>query len=351
MVFHEFLESGGNAMDWENNEINEEDPEEALLELNRMLRNRPLTSYRGFLAKYEKLKASLQSFCGSLPPGNTDLASGDTDPVSDAYTCYALNIQDSNLVSACLSRVFEMNGHFLHLLFRFTQRNQDEDVPFFVESMFCGLYQEPSKFSAIHYFIEHANRTRLTFEQGKHFLDQVWEDCIAEMTILEVIDYLKNPQLLLFLARHGVDIVRINATSQILGHVLKDVLLDISLNILKILDVRHIREYRKARYWQRIHRKAAMLQIVLLTIPYADFYFAEQQLARFNIPLTNIVRLVGRYHVLPALFNRFKQPPPLKHLSRCAVRGLLHSNFQLPRGIFDLPIEDDLKTYLDLMLD
>ncbi|XP_054720503.1 uncharacterized protein LOC129230124 [Uloborus diversus] len=41
-------------------------------------------------------------------------------------------------------------------------------------------------------------------------------------------------------------------------------------------------------------------------------------------------------------------PRTLKHLARCAVRDRLRDCFELPQGIYSLPIEQKLKDYLDL---
>lgn len=45
------------------------------------------------------------------------------------------------------------------------------------------------------------------------------------------------------------------------------------------------------------------------------------------------------------------QPPELKHLCRCAIRYRLWEQFQLPNGIRQLPVPENLQKYLDIMID
>lgn len=45
------------------------------------------------------------------------------------------------------------------------------------------------------------------------------------------------------------------------------------------------------------------------------------------------------------------EPPELKHLCRCVIRGRLWDNYELPNGIKSLPIPGVLRRYLDIMED
>ncbi|CAB0009876.1 unnamed protein product [Nesidiocoris tenuis] len=46
--------------------------------------------------------------------------------------------------------------------------------------------------------------------------------------------------------------------------------------------------------------------------------------------------------------DRTVSAPPLKHLCRCQIRKSLNANYELPHGIYQLRIPEDLKSYLNL---
>ncbi|GFU11443.1 SOCS box domain-containing protein [Trichonephila clavipes] len=60
------------------------------------------------------------------------------------------------------------------------------------------------------------------------------------------------------------------------------------------------------------------------------------------------IRSVSEKGIVPKLKSRYLEPSELKHLCRLVIRDSLNINWNLPYGIFSLPLPSVLQRYINL---
>ncbi|GFY44562.1 SOCS box domain-containing protein [Trichonephila inaurata madagascariensis] len=204
------------------------------------------------------------------------------------------------------------------------------------------------------FFLTHAHNSRLQFS-GTRFVDLRLRVPLRVPPVFLSAIYNK-PQLLLLLLRHGATIDERQTGSR------SD---DWDLNML----LRHLTRILWASLgtdfedtpWDTtvvsstLHDVWECLRFLLRVIKQIQMGELEFSLMNFDpggLTVTSssheFIRSVSEKGIVPKLKSRYLEPSELKHLCRLVIRDSLNINWNLPYGIFSLPLPKVLQRYVNL---
>ncbi|KAF9422131.1 hypothetical protein HW555_002152, partial [Spodoptera exigua] len=211
-------------------------------------------------------------------------------------------------------------------------------APYFLAGWKSDFMDKEENVHALVFFLDHATNANLEYEDnGKtyRFIDVPLESC-GHASPVRVVIQMGASEMLMILLRFGARI-----TSDV-----------VSTNpIESILD--RLNEYNRKYPYELV----SCLKLAMRAVPSISLSVDKNVLKHLELPEDyNYQRklMLEKYgdiladHLVPASRCGLK-PVELKHLSRCKIRQILWSNFELPFGIQKLPVPMSLKRYLDFI--
>ncbi|CAL1263728.1 unnamed protein product [Larinioides sclopetarius] len=207
------------------------------------------------------------------------------------------------------------------------------------------------------YFLTHAHIGKLEFS-GVRFVDLRLRVPLRVPPVFLAAIYNK-PQLLLLLLRHGATVDRRQTGGR------SD---DWDLNML----LRHLIRILWASLGTETEESSWNTTVVSRTlndvwlslrfllrgirqIPMGEMEFSLLNFDSNGFAITSnshdFIRSVSERGIVPKLMNRYLEPSDLRHLCRLAIRDALYRNWNLPFGVFSLPLPKILQNYVNLSED
>ncbi|XP_022823812.1 uncharacterized protein LOC111354531 [Spodoptera litura] len=247
------------------------------------------------------------------------------------------SLQDNGVVAALLDELYACERTFERI---FLGAIFGTSAPYFLAGWKSDFMDKEENVHALVFFLDHATNANLEYEEnGKtyRFIDVPLESC-GHASPVRVVIQMGASEMLMILLRFGARI-----TSDV-----------VSTNpIESILD--RLNEYNRKYPYELV----SCLKLAMRAVPTITLSVDKEVLKHLELPDDyNYQRklMLEKYgdilsdHLVPASRCGLK-PVELKHLSRCKIRQILWSNFELPFGIQKLPIPISLKRYLDLCED
>ncbi|GFS32348.1 SOCS box domain-containing protein [Nephila pilipes] len=277
--------------------------------------------------------------------------------------CFWIRYGDNEVVTDLLRILFELDGH-LGKIFDFQAlstnhrnlrgRTRDNGSGERVDSATLEDYNFGSTWKMesltsetikpIDYFIEHAYKKRTLFN-NRRFADQCILQSIKRIPCRHSIVSLfhppcamafRFPEILPKLLRHGL-FVRAGPQNE-----------NVSKLITGIIGI-----YASSGYEKCPPQVVGMGNVLLRAVKSVDatMLMKCQRVRNRSPSVQKVLAKVIEKNILPKLQVRCTGPQELKHLCRCSIRKSLYKNWQLPNGIYFLPLPTLMKRYINLELD
>ncbi|XP_072945516.1 uncharacterized protein stops [Epargyreus clarus] len=247
------------------------------------------------------------------------------------------SVQDNGVVAALLDELYACEKTFERI---FLGAIFGTSAPHFLAGWKSDFLDKEENVHALVFFLDHATNANLEYREGEkafRFIDVPLESC-GRASPVRVVIQLGASEMLMILLRFGARITPENASTN---------------PVESILD--RLKEYNRKYPYELV----TCLKLSLRAIPDVSFTIDKAILRHLELPNDyNFQRRVAleKYgeiledHLVPASRCGLR-PVELKHLCRCKVREALWKNFELPFGIYKLPVPASLKRYLDLFDD
>lgn len=257
-----------------------------------------------------------------------------------AKLCYDWNLENNEIVSRLLNDIFYCEKTFERILVGAIFGTR---VTHFLSGWKSDFEDREENIHALMYFLHHATVGRLEYRceasAKKRRLIDVPMESYGQAWPLRVAIQHGSPDILLVMLRYGASVEAEN----------------LAPSPLEMLLTR-LSEYDAQPGQQEIvypEHLLLCLRLVLRTVTTCfvrtPTHIADQS-GVFSVSLyEQYPNLVERKLVPPERSGL--NPPELRHLCRCRIRGILFENWALPHGIQTLQIPVSLKDYLDILSD
>ncbi|XP_053616529.1 uncharacterized protein stops [Plodia interpunctella] len=247
------------------------------------------------------------------------------------------SLQDNGVVAALLDELYTCEKTFERI---FLGAIFGTSAPHFLAGWKSDFMDREENVHALVYFLDHATNANLEYTDDNkihRFIDVPLESC-GKASPVRVVIQMGSSEMLMILLRFGANIAAENAATN---------------PIESILD--RLKEYKRAYPYELV----GCLKLILRVIPTIKFTVSKREFKHLGLSedynydrkiALEIYSEILEDHLLPSTRCGLR-PVELKHLCRCAVRQMLWKNFELPFGIYKLPIPPSLKKYLDLFDD
>ncbi|KAF8764576.1 Ankyrin repeat and SOCS box protein 17 like protein [Argiope bruennichi] len=248
-----------------------------------------------------------------------------------AKLCFYYWIRDSEIVAEILRQVYICDGHFSSMFAHIMNHNERR-------SMWPAPNQETrqKEYLTMVYFLTHAHNAKLEFS-GVRFVDLRLRVPLRVPPVFLAAIYNK-PQMLLLLLRHGAIVDRRHTGGR------SD---DWDLNML----LRHLIRI----LWASLGSETEDSSWDTTIIPMGELEFSLMNFDSGGLMTTSnshdFIRSVSERGIVPRLMNRYLEPSDLRHLCRFTIRDSLNVNWNLPFGVFSLPLPKVLQKYVNLSED
>ncbi|XP_013191372.1 uncharacterized protein LOC106135568 [Amyelois transitella] len=245
-------------------------------------------------------------------------------------------VQDTEAVAELLNEIYTCENTFERI---FLGAIFGTAAPHFIAGWKSDFLDREENVHALVYFLDHANKGSLEYTEDEkvyRFIDVPLESC-GKASPAKVVIQKASSEMLMILLRFGAKITDDAATNP----------------VESILE--RMKEYKRAYPYELV----GCLKLILRVIPTIKFTVPRQVYKQLELPedynydrkivLENYAVFLED-HLIPSTRCGLR-PVELKHLCRCAVRQRLWENFELPFGIYKLPVPVSLKKYLDLFDD
>ncbi|XP_067123589.1 ankyrin repeat and SOCS box protein 17-like [Centruroides vittatus] len=261
-----------------------------------------------------------------------------------AKLCYYWWLSNSNLVCQVLYRIYRLESHF-PIVYNHVVTNgepQTDDWPIPIAR--CNV--EPNEYARIIYFLRHANNCKMTIN-GVRFPDLPTSSVSWLPPWISAV--LKSkPTLLQLLLQHGsilesdndlpVDICKYYSNP---SHYFRNTISMLWSNNINSLSTEYIVND------EQLQRSILIIKLLLRIIPQL-----QPRDLRFRIvdmtEIRSFVSDLSERGIICNLRERYWRPSELRHLCRCVIRRHLRKMWKLPLGIFQLPLPNRLRKYLNL---
>ncbi|XP_020284317.1 uncharacterized protein LOC109855002 [Pseudomyrmex gracilis] len=257
-----------------------------------------------------------------------------------AKLCYDWDIGNNEIVSRLLNDIFYCEKTFERLLVGAIFGTR---VTHFLSGWKCDFDDREENIRALVYFLNHATSARLEYRCEsssikRRFIDVPMES-YGQVLPLRVAIQHGAPDILLIMLRYG-------ASEE------SDKLAPSPIEII----MTKLNEFEAQPGQEEIvypKHLLICLRMLLRTVITACVRTPDHIASRSGI------LSVSLHEQYPSLMNQNLIPPErngtcpaeLRHLCRCRIREMLHTNWALPNGIKKLQIPESLRDYLDLLQD
>ncbi|VVD02332.1 unnamed protein product [Leptidea sinapis] len=213
-------------------------------------------------------------------------------------------------------------------------------APFFLAGWKSDFMDKEENVHALVFFLDHATNANLEWKDGDRsyrFIDVPLESC-GKASPVRVVIQMGASEILMILLRFGARITSDHVSSN---------------PIESILD--RLNEYNRKYPYELV----TCLKLTMRAMPHLNLTVNKDAYKHLELPedynyqrkvaLEKYGDILNDHLVLSSRCGL--KPVELKHLCRCLIRDRLWQNFELPFGIYKLPIPMSLKKYLDLLDD
>ncbi|XP_050672959.1 uncharacterized protein LOC126970853 [Leptidea sinapis] len=247
------------------------------------------------------------------------------------------SLQDNGVVAALLDELYACERTFERI---FLGAIFGTSAPFFLAGWKSDFMDKEENVHALVFFLDHATNANLEWKDGDRsyrFIDVPLESC-GKASPVRVVIQMGASEILMILLRFGARITSDHVSNN---------------PIESILD--RLNEYNRKYPYELV----TCLKLTMRAMPHLNLTVNKDAYKHLELPedynyqrkvaLEKYGDILNDHLVLSSRCGL--KPVELKHLCRCLIRDRLWQNFELPFGIYKLPIPMSLKKYLDLLDD